>query len=111
MNQVEPYSFTRPERAVYEYLLASGYTNVVVKPRIRVMMHGKRRRLEPDFLIPEEHTVIEVNGCWVHGCEECHGGQGFAVKRWKDAVRSDALQRAGYQVEVIWEHELETLTI
>lgn len=96
---------TGPERLMLAELRRDG-VDFVAKPRVPVVIHGRRRRLTPDFLVPMERLVIEVNGCYVHGCRECGAGQGSERRRERDRARLDAFTRAGYDVEVVWEHEL-----
>ena len=96
-------NLTGPERKMLRVLRGMGI-EPIVHPRLRVTMFGKRRRLTPDFYVPAENLVIEVNGCFVHGCRDC--GHGDELKEWKDLTRLDALTRAGYNVDVVWEHEL-----
>ena len=105
-GQVEP-RLTEVERQVLA-LLQESWSEVIVRPKMRVILHGKRRRLTPDFYIPSERLVVEAFGCFVHRCEECYGGHGPAdlKKRYLDSVRIEALQRAGYLVEVVWEHDV-----
>ena len=92
------------ERHVHSMLRASG-VEFVTHPSVETIVGGKWRRLEPDILIPAEHRVIEVNGCFVHGCKECTGDRGRdRLLRYQVKVR--ALERAGYTVETVWEHEI-----
>jgi G:T-mismatch repair DNA endonuclease (very short patch repair protein) len=102
-------SLSRLERAVAEWLDGMG-VEYLVKPKITVEVRGSRRRLSPDILVPAERLVIEVNGCYVHGCPVCYGDRGLTRNRDRDDVRLAALERAGYAVEVIWQHELPELT-
>jgi G:T-mismatch repair DNA endonuclease (very short patch repair protein) len=60
-----------------------------------------------DFYIESENKVIEVNGCWWHGCEQCgFNNPEHIEKRAKDTKRYERLQSKGYTVEVLWEHDL-----
>lgn len=101
-SQVEP-SCSKLELRLLEKLDADG-VEYVIHPRVRVELFGKRRRLTPDVLVPSQNLLIEVYGCFVHCCPEC--GHGDELKNWRDQVRLDALRRAGYEVSVVWEHEL-----
>jgi G:T-mismatch repair DNA endonuclease (very short patch repair protein) len=102
-SQATP-NLTGPEQKMFGMLESMGI-EFTVHPRVLVRMFGKRRRLTPDFFVPAENLLIEVNGCFVHGCPDC--GHGDELKLWKDRVRLDALTRAGYNVDVVWEHELQ----
>lgn len=60
-----------------------------------------------DFFIPADNLIIEVNGCFWHGCEEC----GFDKKihrerRTRDVKRLAYLESKGYTVGIVWEHDL-----
>lgn len=91
----------------YEERLKSRGVDYVKHPVIRAVVHGCVRKLEPDFLVPAERLVIEVNGCFVHGCEVCYGGDGAAMaRRERDAARRRAFESMGYFVDEVWEHEL-----
>jgi len=42
-------------------------------------------------------------------CVQCgYDGEVYQVKHRQDAKRKDYLRKKGYQVEEIWEHELQT---
>ena len=67
-----------------------------------------------DFYIPVTNTIVELNGCWWHGCLECaqqrkdyeEFREWHEQKREKDKKRYEYLRHKGYMVEVIWEHDL-----
>ena len=60
-----------------------------------------------DFYIPSRNTVLEVNGCYWHGCESCGFNSAWHSKRrLKDKRRTTYLINKGYTVVVIWEHQL-----
>lgn len=58
-----------------------------------------------DFFIPSTRQVIEVNGCYWHSCPQC-GLQGPTGATERDARKAHWLENHGYNVLVIWEHEL-----
>ena len=71
--------------------------------RIRFRMNG-RKRSDPTTI----DTVIEVKGCYWHGCSQCgYNDEWHLEKRQRDATREAYLQEEGYQVKEIWEHEFE----
>jgi DNA mismatch endonuclease (patch repair protein) len=88
---------TKPELAVAAMLRGEGRTFIEQHPVEGFVV---------DFFLPDEHLVIEVNGCFWHGCARC----GFAEKnpevRRKDRQKAAALRRAGYALLVVWEHDL-----
>jgi DNA mismatch endonuclease, patch repair protein len=60
-----------------------------------------------DFLIPEHHCILEVHGCYWHGCEQCGFNKDHHIeKRAYDAQRTAYLESLGYYVYVVWEHDL-----
>lgn len=54
-----------------------------------------------DFYVPDTNTIIEVDGCYWHGCEE-RGHPG----RKNDNGRNAYIKACGYNFEIIKEHEL-----
>lgn len=77
---------------------------------------GNQRQLpgSPDLVIPTSNLVIFVNGCFWHGCPRCfrppkHNRQWWLRKiagnRRRDQRATRALQRLGYSVMHIWEHD------
>jgi len=60
-----------------------------------------------DFYVPVENRIIEVNGCYWHGCEQCERiRDDYEEKRKADNKRYEYLRHKGYTVDVVWEHEL-----
>ena len=69
-----------------------------------------RQQKEPNATKP---LAIEFNGCAWHGCEKCFknddkkvGGRTIVHRRWETEQRQRAIENLGYDVEVIWGHEL-----
>lgn len=61
-----------------------------------------------DFFLPEKNIIIEAMGCYWHGCLECgHDSKEAQTKRNKDKRRGAYLQKCGYIVHYIWEHDLK----
>ena len=54
-------------------------------------------------------TVVELNGCYWHGCMVCNHPLSDAQKiaQIKDARRYAFLRNRGYDVVIIWECEVE----
>ena len=87
--------------------------------------HGLRFTLRPrdlpgrpDLVLPKRKTVVFVNGCfWQgHGCK--HGGAAakFNAGLWAEKIRANRerdrraraeLGEAGWQVETVWECEID----
>lgn len=59
-----------------------------------------------DFFVAEWNTVIEVNGCYWHGCRAC-GFAGMPKNRMTDPGRYAYIKACGYNLEVIMEHEIQ----
>ena len=61
-----------------------------------------------DFLLGKR-TVIEAHGCFWHGCRICeHKLDPWQLTRHKkDGARYDFFIKQGYDVVVIWEHEVD----
>ena len=61
-----------------------------------------------DLLIGKR-TVVELHGCYYHGCRICTRRiePWQAERQKKDGSRYDFFIKQGYDVVVIWEHEVE----
>lgn len=56
-----------------------------------------------DFYLPQQNLVIEVDGCWWHGCLDCYPSSQYLDKFTE---RCRKLEFLGYSSIRIWEHEL-----
>jgi hypothetical protein len=57
-------------------------------------------RSRVDFYLPATNTVIEIQGCYWHGCLYCgFDSELHQKKRTQDAKRHDTLRKKGYHVE------------
>lgn len=78
--------------------------------RERVILAGPSGRRYPfavDFMVGR--VAIFVNGCWWHVCPRCEVQPKYEKQRRnmeKDQRHYEELQRLGYRVVVVWEHEL-----
>jgi len=63
-----------------------------------------------DFYLPEHNIVVEVNGCWWHRCKRC-GFKDDARARFRDGRRWRSIRSRGFELVVVWEHELEGLGV
>jgi very-short-patch-repair endonuclease len=68
---------------------------------------GKDPVCHADLLL-NTRTVIELNGCHWHGCRICNRKlQPWQEERQKkDGSRYDFFKKQGFDVVVIWEHEV-----
>lgn len=87
---------TSIERIVAARLDASGIPYLVQQPLGVYFV---------DFYLPEMRTVIDVQGCYWHGCIPCGYGH-MTDRHLYDQRRKGWLQKHGYEVITIWEHEL-----
>lgn len=64
--------------------------------------------MQADFYIPAINTLVEVQGCYWHGCEQCGftGNEFFALKRKRDRNQFGYFKGLGYKIRTIWEHEI-----
>ena len=102
---------------------ASGNKSTEARLRAALVRHGvtgwrlRPRGLpgNPDFLFPDHHVVVFVDGCFWHGCPRC----GHAVRKngayWKLKVQGNRrrdrrharkLRAMGLVVLRFWEHAL-----
>lgn len=87
------------EKAVYRMLDDDGI------PYVREKVIG---RLHVDILLAPK-TVIELQGCFWHGCLVCNQTPSRAQRAAivKDARREYVLRKQGYDVVIIWEHDVK----
>ena len=90
-----PFKDTKPELEFESYLQVQGIEYEHPK-RIGSML--------VDFYLPFRNLVIEIDGCYWHGCRE-HCPNSPWSDRWES--RQLKLEALGYDSIRIWEHELE----
>jgi len=61
-------------------------------------------RMNPDFVDKNKKLVIEVLGCFWHGCSKHYPD---VRKQRQNTSRINKLKRLGYLVLIVWEHELK----
>jgi DNA mismatch endonuclease Vsr len=81
-------------------------------------IHPKEPLGKPDVAFPTERVVIFVDGCFWHGCPYCKRKLPQTNREYwerkigrnieRDNRNTEALQRDGWRVVRIWEHELRT---
>lgn len=101
---------TGPEIRLRKALHALGY-----RYRVDHVVDADGRRVRPDVVFTRRRLVIFVDGCFWHGCPT-HGRRpadptGYwsaklARNEERDKDDSEALERAGWTVLRVWEHEL-----
>ena len=100
---------TKPEMIVRRRAHALGY---------RFRLHRKDLPGKPDLVFPGRRKVIFVHGCFWHGHECARGSRQpkqnaeywrnkIARNVERDADNLQALERLGWQTQVIWECEMK----
>ncbi len=92
---VGPWRDTKPERELESRLQAAG------------LCYEKQKRVGNmlvDFYLSQQNLVIEVDGCYWHGCPDCFPDGGFGPDKFE--ARQKSLEVLGYDAIRIWEHEL-----
>ena len=84
----------------------------------RKLIRASSRRLlrvQVDFVFLKSRTAIFVDGCFWHGCPKhatkpknnaAFWRRKFSANKKRDALATQTLRRAGWQVLRVWEHEL-----
>lgn len=60
----------------------------------------------PDFVHLSDKAIVEVFGCWYHGCKKCYPNN---VYRGPEE-RIETFAKHGYRCLIFWEHEIKNLT-
>lgn len=101
---------TKPEKTVRSLLHAAGY---------RFRLHRKDLPGSPDLVLPKYNTVIFIHGCYWHrhsGCRRASTPK-TNTKFWqskfdanvkRDSVAKQAIEKAGWNVIIVWECETRT---
>lgn len=63
-----------------------------------------------DFYLPKHNTLIELNGCFWHGCNRCYKPHPIQTRvKLNDLEKASTAQQLGYRLLVIWEHDREKI--
>ena len=99
---------TSPELALRRALRAAGARGY----RLNYRAEGVR----PDIVFTRQHVAVFVHGCFWHRCPTCRHPvpkshrEFWLIKlrrnRARDRLKRAQLERAGWRVEEVWEHEL-----
>lgn len=99
---------TKPEMIVRSFLHRSG---------LRFSLHRKDLPGKPDIVMPKYNTCIFVNGCFWHK-HNCKKGRKvpktntqfwvdkFAANRKRDARNRRDLRKLGWEVQTVWECQI-----
>ena len=101
---------TKPEMAVRRLLHSLGY---------RYRLHVKDLPGKPDIVFPGRRRIIMVHGCFWHQHSGCREGKIPQSRRdyWMDKLGRNkqrdldhmtALQRAGWEILVLWECQIQS---
>jgi G:T-mismatch repair DNA endonuclease (very short patch repair protein) len=80
----------------------------VIHPWVRVTYGGVRRVLRPDVLVPDRALIIEMQGCYWHGCTACYGERARTDRVVEDQMRRLLMEEQGYTVVEIFEHDIKS---
>ncbi len=58
-----------------------------------------------DLYVPALDLAIEVNGCYFHPCPVCKREAAYVTYE-KERQRLDFIADAGYNIHIVWVHEL-----
>lgn len=81
------------------------------RKHVRLLSNVRR---EHDIVFGPSKVVVEVHGCWWHGCEAHYRPPKSNASWWdakvernreRDADTRTRLESAGWQVVTVWEHE------
>lgn len=100
---------TGPEMTVRRWLWKQGF---------RYRLHVKRLPGTPDIVLHRYHTVINVNGCFWHGHDQCRlfvmpksntpfWRQKIMRNRQRDEENREKLRKMGWYSITIWECDLQ----
>jgi DNA mismatch endonuclease (patch repair protein) len=93
---------TSIEKFVEQVLIESGIKHVKQKAI---------RYINVDMFLPDHGVVIQVHGCYWHGCAKCYpAGPKNNIQRKnieKDKVANDIVEKAGFRLFEIWAHEIQ----
>lgn len=103
-GKVEKYFNTKPERA-FKIVL----DNLKIKYKFQYLVPNVTM---VDFFIPSLNLMIFIDGCYWHVCPTCNCNHSFDQKEKENTYKRDALivsklEKLGYKVKRIWEHEIK----
>ena len=107
---------TKPELELRAALRELGLGGRYRTQRRFTWSNGRRTiRRTVDLVFPRSRVAVEVHGCYWHGCPDCAhrlcgaNGQWWRDKigknRARDADTARRLERDGWTVVTVWEHE------
>ena len=101
-NQVFPLVDTKPEKTIQKYLTVLG-----LEFETHRMAKGLLSRHQWDIVLVKLRLLIEVDGCYWHGCERCCPNSEIGKENHeRDGFLTTAAEAAGWKVVRIWEHDI-----
>lgn len=85
--------------------------------RRHIKINTPSGHVRPDFVFPKERLVVMVQGCFWHSCpfhatlpksNRAFWRDKLESNRRRDRVRMRELRKMGWDVVVIWEHQMKT---
>jgi DNA mismatch endonuclease (patch repair protein) len=105
LKRVFPAKDTKIEVALQTELSSRGIT---------YQTHQPLYCCQPDILIPERKIAIFADGCYWHGCSDCHMNKNRPNQRFqaekaieKDIRQTETQKNLGYTVLRFWEHDIK----
>ena len=98
--------WTTQERKVHSFLKGN---------KIKHKMHPKIEG-SPDIVLKDRKTAVFIHGCFWHKCPKCYIEPKSKKKYWlpklekniqRDKKNKRALKKQGYEVIILWEHEIK----
>jgi hypothetical protein len=84
-----------------EWLAYLNDERLIPEHPVTIINAGEKKRYTVDALDVENKIVKEFNGCYWHGCPECHPEN--ELKYQETIKRKTLLENQGYRVDDIWE--------
>lgn len=96
-----PFNNTKPEVAVQRYLQSNLVQFETHKRLDFYKLHAY------DIVINDKKTVIEIDGCYWHGCLEHYPSQNIEQSK-RDLLHTSVAEQNGWKCIRIWEHEIKS---
>jgi G:T-mismatch repair DNA endonuclease (very short patch repair protein) len=100
-----PFKDSKPEKLTQAFLTNN---NIPFRKHVLIKLVNSYHRVD---VLLKDNLVIEVEGCFVHQCEQCGFTKGYYGKtseqiREKDNKIYSQLNSLGYRVIRLWEHDI-----
>lgn len=113
LRWMEYYGLPRQARGSWKH---SFYVPTSIEIKVREYLDSVKIKWESDFIVrgfhpdlylPNSNTLIEAHGCYWHNCKE-HFPNENIKQRIRDKQKLAAYYSEGYNVLVLWEHEINS---